>query len=134
MQFNVVGVRLALIPYYPLNSIAFQWQHARFKHVARLIGVALVCGFLSKSNVFECAFACPWLPKIAMIPVIQDRWELPFQGVAVNPRLCCGATNGITNDTHRHFEAIGQSFSKMIGHSRERSYRCFIGYLPPLRV
>ena len=103
MQFNVVGVRLALIPCNPLNSIAFQWQYARFKHVARFIGVALSSGFLGKGNVFECAFACPWLSEIAMIPVIQDGRKLLFQGVAVNPRLGCSATNGITNDTHRHF-------------------------------
>ena len=85
MQFNVVGVRLALIPCNPLNGIAFQWQYARFKHVARLIGVALSGGFLGKGNVFECAFACPWLSEIAMIPVIQDRRELPFQGMTINP-------------------------------------------------
>ena len=127
-----MGIRLALIPRYALDSEVVERQNARLEHIARLVGMPLLACFVQVGrrfpvffhihdlrDVFQSPFACPRLAVVAEIPVGEDVRKFPFERAAVDPRLGCRAADGVADDADRHLQRIGQDTPHVVGDGRE---------------
>ena len=132
VEFDVMCIRLALIPRHTFYMIMVEGQDASFEHVAGLIGMALAARAVQVglrltvllyvhrlSNVLQRPSSCPRLTIIAEIPVGQDVGKFLLQRVSVNPRLGGGSAHSVADDSYGHLQRIGQHATHVVGNGRE---------------
>lgn len=118
VQFHVVCIRFALIPYNTPDAIPFQGEKGRLEHISRCVWMTLQ-PVPAGTDIQQGPFTCPLHAEITVIPVVQDGRKLPLQCLPVNPRLCGSTADGIADDAYRNLQAVCQHPAEMISHGRE---------------
>ena len=84
MQFDIMRIRLSLIPHNAFHRITRQWRQARFVHICRRIRV-LLQRIRAVGDIQQGTFSRPLHAEVAMKPVAQDGWESPFERRSIDP-------------------------------------------------
>ena len=113
VHLDVVSIAFSLIPDNPADRQMTERSNGSLKEIGWVVGMTLQRivgrGFFIESvgDVLAHSSASPSLSEVAVTPVVEDVWELPFQRRAVNPRLSCRASDGVTDNADWHIlEAI----------------------------